>query len=105
LYDAWSPDVSPTAGRKAKGKRQKPKGKSSRRNIEVEIASALQTFYFCLLPLAFAFCLAAQPPGWLFARRFVTYLLPAAHCFAWGMWIVHLKSEPETRDKPCKVTI
>jgi hypothetical protein len=27
------------------------------------------------------------------------------YVFAWGMWIVNLKSEPETRDKPCKVTI
>jgi len=45
-------DERPTCGRKAKGKRQKPKGKSSRGNIEVEIASASQTFYFCLLPFA-----------------------------------------------------
>jgi hypothetical protein len=28
LYDALSPDVSPTIGRKAKGKRQEAKGKN-----------------------------------------------------------------------------
>jgi hypothetical protein len=89
----------PTAGRKARGKiwrvmrlrarRQKPKGKSSRGNIEVEIALALQTFYFCLLP--FAFCLLvfalrrSRPAGFLRCVLLHTFYLP--HTVSLGEWV------------------